>query len=100
VKELANVFEAIMVVSFGLSWPLSIIKSYKARTTKSKSLPFLLLILFGYAMGIASKFIGDNVTYVTYFYILNFCAVATDLGIYFRNLRLDKLAEKHGADSI
>ena len=95
-EELAKVFEAIMVISFGASWPLSIMKSYKARTAKGKSLWFLLLILFGYAMGIASKFIGDNVTYVTYFYMLNFCVVSVDLAIYFRNKSLDKLAEKQG----
>jgi len=94
VKELAYVFEAIMVVSFGLSWPLSILKSIRARTAKGKSLWFLLLILFGYAMGIASKFLAGNVNYVVFFYILNFCVVSVDLIVYFRNLRLDKLAEK------
>ncbi len=93
-KELADIFEVIMVVSFGLSWPLSIMKSIKARTTKGKSLPFLLLILFGYAMGIASKFISGNLNYVVYFYIINFIVVGIDFAIYFRNLRLDKLAEK------
>ena len=35
---MSQIFEAMMVVSFGLSWPLSIRKSYKARSTKGKSL--------------------------------------------------------------
>ena len=33
--------EVVMIVSFGASWPLNVIKSYKARTTKGKSLAFL-----------------------------------------------------------
>ena len=43
---MAEIFEIIMIVSFGASWPLNVMKSYKARTTKGKSLPFLLLIFF------------------------------------------------------
>lgn len=41
---MAEFLEACMVVLFGLSWPLNIMKSLKARTAKGKSLPFLLLV--------------------------------------------------------
>ena len=57
---MAEILEIIMIVSFGASWPLNVIKSYKTRTTKGKSLPFLLLILFGYVAGIASKLVNDS----------------------------------------
>ena len=50
-----GILEVIMIVSFGASWPLNVIKSYKARTNKGKSLAFLCLIFFGYIAGIASK---------------------------------------------
>ena len=95
--ELAEIFEIIMIVSFGASWPLNVIKSYKARTTKGKSLAFLLLIFFGYIAGIASKFINPTFDfaqkwYVVFFYILNFLMVGADLIMYVRNYRLDKLA--------
>lgn len=40
---MAEILEVIMIVSFGFSWPLNVIKSYKARTTKGKSLPFCFL---------------------------------------------------------
>ena len=30
---MAEIFEIIMIVSFGASWPMNVIKSYKARTT-------------------------------------------------------------------
>ncbi|HBR31420.1 MAG: hypothetical protein PHD46_01275 [Eubacteriales bacterium] len=90
--ELSEVLEVIMVLSFGASWPLSIIKSYKARTAKGKSLFFLLLIIFGYAAGIASKIVSGNINYVTVFYVINFIVVSIDAALYFRNRKLDKAA--------
>lgn len=90
---MAQIFEAIMVVSFGISWPSSIIKSYTARTAKGKSLIFLLFVLIGYAFGIASKFISGNITYVVVFYMINFVMVSVDLCVYFRNRRLDAVKE-------
>ena len=96
---LAEILEVIMVVSFGASWPLNVMKSWRARTTKGKSLPFLCLILFGYVAGITSKFVNESYManfaskwYVLFFYCLNFVMVAIDLGIYVRNYRLDKKA--------
>jgi hypothetical protein len=78
-----------MVVLFGVSWPASIIKSYRSRTTKGKSLAFLCLIFFGYIFGVASKLISGNIKYVVFFYILNTLMVGTDICLYFRNKRLD-----------
>ena len=96
---MAELLEVTMIVSFGCSWPLNVIKSYKARTTKGKSLMFLLLILFGYVAGITSKLIDPHYDfsskwYVLVFYILNFILVFIDTVIYFRNKKLDKLAEE------
>ena len=45
---MAEILEIIMIVSFGASWPMNVMKSWKARTTKGKSLAFLVLIFFGY----------------------------------------------------
>ncbi|MBO7218133.1 MAG: hypothetical protein J6V50_05475 [Clostridia bacterium] len=91
-----------MVVSFGASWPLNVMKSYKARTTKGKSLGFLCLIFFGYIAGIASKLLNEaymanfaSKWYVLFFYVLNLIMVGTDLILYARNKRLDNLAEKN-----
>jgi len=86
---MGELFETFMVVSFGISWPLSIYKSYTSRTAKGKSLIFMVFILFGYACGIASKLLGGHITYVLAFYILNLVMVSIDLGLYFRNRRLD-----------
>ena len=56
---MAEILEIIMVVSFGISWPINVIKSYRSRTTKGQSLAFLLLILFGYIAGITSKLLNE-----------------------------------------
>lgn len=94
---MAELLEIIMIVSFGFSWPLNVIKSYKAKTTKGKSLAFLLLIFFGYIAGISSKLVNvDYMTnisskwYVLFFYVLNFIMVGADVVMYVRNYRLDK----------
>ena len=94
---MAEFFEVVMIVSFGASWPLNVIKSYKSRTTKGKSLAFLCLIFFGYIAGITSKLINEAYMaafaqkwYVLFFYVLNLLMVGMDLILYFRNLKLDK----------
>ena len=93
---MAEILEVVMIVSFGASWPLNVIKSYKARTTKGKSLAFLLLIFFGYVAGIVSKLVNASYMaqieykwYVLFFYILNFIMVGADILMYARNYKLD-----------
>lgn len=94
---MAEILEVIMIVSFGMSWPLNVIKSYRARTTKGKSLAFLLLIFFGYIAGITSKFVNADYManfaqkwYVLVFYVLNLIMVGIDLCMYVRNRKIDK----------
>ena len=88
---MSELFEILMIVMFGASWPINAMKSYKARTTKGKSLPFLLLIFVGYIFGITSKLIAESFKwYVLFFYVLNFIMVGIDILLYIRNYRLDK----------
>ena len=96
---MSEILEIIMIVSFGCSWPMNVVKSYRARTTKGKSLAFLCLIFFGYIAGIASKLLNEGYMaqfaekwYVLIFYCLNLLMVGTDLVIYARNYSLDKKA--------
>lgn len=98
---MSEILEVVMIVSFGASWPLNVIKSYKARTTKGKSLAFLCLIFFGYIAGIVSKLINESYMaafaskwYVLFFYVLNLIMVGTDLCLYIRNHKLDQAAVK------
>ena len=94
---LPEILEIIMIVSFGASWPLNLMKSFKARTTKGKSLAFLLLIFFGYIAGITAKLVNveymaniGSKWYVLFFYVLNFIMVGADIVMYVRNYKLDK----------
>lgn len=98
---MSELLEIIMIVSFGVSWPLNVIKSYKARTTKGKSFSFLCLIFFGYIAGIASKLVNESYMasigekwYVLFFYVLNLLMVGADLCLYARNFRLDRRGSK------
>lgn len=93
--EFYELMEIAMIVAFGCSWPMNVIKSYRARTAKGKSLPFLILILLGYICGITGKLIAPSFKwYVLFFYVLNFVMVSVDLAMYIRNCRLDKMAEE------
>ena len=97
---MSEILEVIMIVSFGASWPMNVMKSWKARTAKGKSLAFLCLILFGYVAGITGKFLNPAYMaafaekwYVLFFYFLNFIEITIDILLYFRNTKLDKKAE-------
>lgn len=87
---MSSVFEAIMLVCFGLSWPINVIKAYKAETAKATSLPFIMLILTGYIAGISAKLIQGEVNYVFGVYIVNLVIVTLNVMVYFRNVYLDK----------
>lgn len=98
---MSELFEIIMILSFGASWPMNVLKSYRSRTAKGKSLGFLCLIIFGYIAGIISKLINEAYMasfrekwYVLFFYVLNLLMVGADLALYARNRRLDIIAEK------
>lgn len=90
---MAEIFEAAMVICFGLSWPTSVYKAWKSRTAKGKSLLFEIFICIGYICGIAGKIMTQNITYVFVFYIINFVMISADLALYIRNSRLDRERE-------
>ncbi len=92
---MTELLEMIMLICFGISWPMNVVKSYKARSTKGKSLTFLLMIITGYIAGIASKFMNPTFMaaigekwFVLFIYFLNLFMVTLDLALYFRNTRL------------
>ncbi len=93
-----DLLEALTIFCFGLSWPLSIRKSWISRTAKGKSLFFQLFLLVGYAVGIVRKVIQtvllDGSGFIFFlsfiFYVLNFIMIFIDILLYFRNTKLDK----------
>lgn len=86
-----GIFEALMLIAFGSAWPVSIVKSYRARSNKGKSLVFLVIVLIGYFCGIVHKILND-LNWVVACYILNACLVSTDIAVWFRNRKLEKTA--------
>ena len=99
---ISSVLEACMLICFGASWPLSVIKNYKAKSAKAMSLPFILLIVTGYICGIIAKFVklgmGEHVaTYVLVVYFFNLIVVSINIVIYFINRGYDKKKEAEEA---
>lgn len=87
-----SVFELIMLVCFGISWPFAALKSYRARSTKGKSLLFLIAIWIGYVSGILHKVLYSQ-DLVILVYIFNLTIVSLDLLLYVRNRRLEKQSD-------
>lgn len=95
-----HLFEALMLVCFGFSWPLNVSKAYRARTAKGMSLPFIVLIIIGYVAGITAKIMNGQFNYVLAVYFLNLAIVMTNMLVYFRNKGLDRKAEKSARRSL
>lgn len=84
-----SIFEAGMLLCFGIAWPVSIVRSYTSRSTKGKSLVFSLVVLLGYTSGIIHKLLYSR-DIVLLLYILNFVMVSIDTALWLRNRRLEK----------
>lgn len=84
-----GIFEFLMLCCFGFSWPFSIVTSIKSRSTKGKSLAFMLLIELGYIFGITHKILY-NMDWVIWAYVTLFFLVAVDLYLYAINRRREK----------
>lgn len=109
-ETVASIMEMLMVVCFGISWPLNIIKAWKARTAKGASVLFYFFIWIGYIFAIIGKMVliaynAPQAWYVTvkwyvmFFYVLNILMVSCGILIYFRNKALDIMADKKAGKS-
>ena len=103
---ITDLLEALTIFCFGLSWPISIHKSIVSRTAKGKSLFFEVFLLIGYACGIARKIIqtmdgGSGFIFFLsfFFYVLNFIEISIDVGLYFRNKKIDEAADRAAAQA-
>ena len=97
-----DLLEAIMILAWGLSWPVNIYKSVKTRTARGKSLTFEVIIWIGYAIGILRKFIQialgeeiDGLFILSFvFYWLNIVLITVDISLWFRNRKLDRIEDE------
>lgn len=73
-----EIFEAIMMICFGVAWPFSIAKILKTKKANGKSVPFLCIVLFGYVSGVLFQYFGKR-NGVIFLYLLNMLMVGFDL---------------------
>lgn len=88
--QLQDILETMMMICFGFAWPMNILKTLQTRSTKGKSLFFLVIVVIGYIFGITAKIIAQKINYVLFFYSLNFVMVLTDLTLYIKYSRAEK----------
>ncbi len=113
---LAEILEIAMLVCFGCSWPISVYKSIKIRTSVGKSAVFNILLIIGYVAGIISKFLKmepfmlANATdglkkgifiFALIMYFVNLAMITANLVLYYMNKNLDnkKAAELANTNS-
>ena len=85
-----QILETVMLVCFGFSWPVNLVKNIRAKTAKSTSLFFIILIMLGYIAGIAAKIVSKQINYVLIVYFLNLFVVSLNLAVYFINRKHEK----------
>lgn len=90
---MVQIFETMMLICFGISWPISVYKSITSKSTKGKSVIFTVAILIGYICGILGKIMSGNVNYVLCFYVINFLVVCADFVIFFINRKNERTTE-------
>lgn len=83
-----SIFEALMLVCFGASWPFALVKTYRTKNVKGKSSLFLSLVILGYLFGIVHKILY-NFDYVIFLYVFNCLMVLLDLILYFKYKKLE-----------
>ena len=90
------IFEFIMLACFGLSWPISVYKSIKSKSTQGKSIVFIIAIIIGYVSGIIGKIVNNQLTYVLIIYCFNLIVVSVDLLLFFINRKNEKILKLGG----
>lgn len=85
-----SIFEAGMMICFGASWPFQVVKTYKTKQVKGKSILFLWLVELGYVLGMIHKVLYSP-DIVFFLYLLNFILVGADMFLYYRYKDRDKV---------
>lgn len=81
------ILEFMMLFAFGFSWPFAIMKTYRAKRVDGKSPAFEIIVLCGYACGIAAHLVEGTKLWLTAVYLIDMALVSTDLTLYFHYLR-------------
>ena len=84
---LAELLEFGMLFAFGFSWPFAIARTWRAKRVDGKSPMFMIIVLVGYACGIAAHLVEGVKLWLCWVYLLDMALVSTDLMLYFHYSR-------------
>ena len=81
-----QVLEAGMLICFGVSWPVDILKTLRTRRTEGKSLLFMALVLGGYVLGFGAKmsraaWAGEMPEWISVLYVFNAVSITVDIAV-------------------
>ncbi len=100
----AAVTEILMLITFGLTLPASIFRTFKKKSSQGKNIFLSIVVAFGYMCGMASKIahiiiggkdMASAMAVVVIFYIINFALILADiaLSLHYRSLEKAKYKE-------
>ena len=89
-----SIFEALMLICFGASWPFAIMKTWRTKKVDGKSPAFMVIVLVGYACGIAAHLVDGTKLWLCLVYLADMALVSTDLALYCHFARKAKNAQK------
>ena len=81
-----QVLEAGMLICFGVSWPVDILKTLRTRRTEGKSLLFMSLVLTGYVLGFGAKmsraaWANEMPEWISVLYVFNAVTITVDIAV-------------------
>lgn len=87
-----QVLEAGMLICFGVSWPVDILKTLRTRRTEGKSLLFMSLVLTGYVLGFGAKmsraaWVNELPEWISVLYVFNAVMITVDIAVTLRMRR-------------
>ena len=87
-----QLLETVMLICFGISWPVSIHKTWRTRSVDGKSRLFLTFVFMGYMVGVLAKLLrahllGVYPEWVTSLYAFNGSLVLVDIVLHRRITR-------------
>lgn len=82
-----SVFEVLMLICFGFSWPVNIHKSITSKSVQGKSLLFRYVVMSGYLFGAIHKYVYD-LDFAIYLYLFNMSMVLIDIMLYYKYKKL------------
>ncbi len=84
----ASVFEGIMILCFGVSWPVAVWKTLRTKNVSGISIFFLWFVFIGYVSGVMFKLteaMGNGyVNPVIILYLFNLVLVGTEVMLFYR----------------